>query len=550
LFLIENCIFGVDIQPIAVQIAKLRFFISLIVDQKVNDSQLNRGILPLPNLETKFVAANSLIGVETQLTLRSPEVITKEAELKKVRQQHFTARTPKTKKKCREKDEVLRQEISELLKSTGLETAVADTLARWNPYDLNASSDFFDPEWMFGVSSFDICIGNLPYVFARNSQQKGISQSDKDYYYNHYTLSEYQVNLYPLFIEKGTQVLNEGGILSYITPNNWLTINTNKNLREFILNKQFIKIINFYAKIFESAAVDSSIVIFVNIKDNKEIQILEYVDSFHSIYTGKSKFFFSQKDYLINIDILRNVDAIHLVSKIEEKSIILDKLASVKVGLGAYGLNRGEPPQTKEMIANRVYHAKTKLTEQHIKYLEGKDVCRYYLGWSGEYLKYGKHLREPRADFNLFCTKRILVRQIPSKFPHCINACLTEELALNDRNSMNVLYFKESPKFLLGILNCKLISYWFVQKFGKLQRETFPQFKRNELAIFPFPKITNILLEKERIIVLVNQILEIKRQNPQADTSDLEREIDEIVYQLYGLTEEEIAIIEEATQRK
>ncbi|HAC65525.1 MAG TPA: ATP-dependent helicase, partial [Cyanothece sp. UBA12306] len=121
LFLIENCIFGVDIQPIAVQISKLRFFISLIVDQSVNNNQPNRGILPLPNLETKFVAANSLIGIskpqkaQLELDLRSQEIKQKEKQLREVRNRHFKARTPQTKRKCREEDKQLRQELGALL---------------------------------------------------------------------------------------------------------------------------------------------------------------------------------------------------------------------------------------------------------------------------------------------------------------------------------------------------------------------------------------------------------------------------------------------------
>ena len=121
LYLIENCIYGVDIQPIAVQIAKLRFFISLIVDQQLDDSQANRGVRPLPNLETKFVAANTLLGVEKpdQLTFRNPEIDRKEKELENVRRKHFTALTPSTKAKYRHLDTQIRTQIGELLKAEG-----------------------------------------------------------------------------------------------------------------------------------------------------------------------------------------------------------------------------------------------------------------------------------------------------------------------------------------------------------------------------------------------------------------------------------------------
>ncbi|HLA00287.1 MAG TPA: hypothetical protein VJZ24_01460, partial [Thermodesulfovibrionales bacterium] len=177
LYLIENCIFGVDIQPIAVQIAKLRFFISLIVDQKISYTSPpiaggavgggNLGIRPLPNLETKFVAANTLIGIEKpqQLLLRNPEIDRKEEELKKVRERHFTARTPKTKEKYRKEDERLRSEIAELLKQDGFTRETTEKLAHWNPYDQNASAAFFDAEWMFGMKDgFDMVIANPPYV--------------------------------------------------------------------------------------------------------------------------------------------------------------------------------------------------------------------------------------------------------------------------------------------------------------------------------------------------------------------------------------------------
>jgi hypothetical protein len=143
LYLIENCIYGVDIQPIAVQIAKMRFFISLIVDQKIDDGQPNRGVRPLPNLETKFVAGNTLIGVEKQMALRNPEIVAKEAKLRQVRERHFIARTAGTKAKCRELDTKLRSEISELLVADGFPPQMTRKLANWNPYDQNASAEFF-----------------------------------------------------------------------------------------------------------------------------------------------------------------------------------------------------------------------------------------------------------------------------------------------------------------------------------------------------------------------------------------------------------------------
>jgi len=269
LFLIENCIYGVDIQPIAVQIAKLRFFISLVVDQKTNAKKQNLGIRPLPNLETKFVAANTLIGIQrpdstlrqaqgpenaasipleveeacemlirkleqylksrnpdlraryvqeaqefadvinagmgadfqplvvdwvfstakdtaalkdllpvkreakaSPMVLRNQQIAEKEKELERVRREHFSARTPATKRKYRDLDKKLRLEIADLLsKNHALADEAAQQLAGWDPYNQNAHADFFDPEWMFGVESgFDVVIGNPPYIKERDSK--------------------------------------------------------------------------------------------------------------------------------------------------------------------------------------------------------------------------------------------------------------------------------------------------------------------------------------------------------------------------------------------
>ena len=155
LYLIENCIYGIDIQPIAVQIAKLRFFISLIVDQRTDAKRKNLGIRPLPNLETKFVAANTLIGIERpeklKLSFNISLIDEKEDDLKIIREKHFSARTPKTKDKYRLEDARLRAEIANLLQEEGFPSHETFKLAHWDPYDQNASADFFDSEWMFGI---------------------------------------------------------------------------------------------------------------------------------------------------------------------------------------------------------------------------------------------------------------------------------------------------------------------------------------------------------------------------------------------------------------
>ena len=143
LYLIENCIYGVDIQPIATQIAKLRFFISLIVDQKVDSAAPNLGVRPLPNLETRLVAANTVIPIEKRSSRGSSDLFSADIErlrddLARIRHEHFNARDPRKKAKWREADEGKRQELAELLKTEhGMPKDTASKLAGWDPYDQN-----------------------------------------------------------------------------------------------------------------------------------------------------------------------------------------------------------------------------------------------------------------------------------------------------------------------------------------------------------------------------------------------------------------------------
>lgn len=253
LYLIENCIYGVDIQPIAVQIAKMRFFISLIVDQKINPDSPNLGVRALPNLETKFVAANTLIGIEKpeQMTLRNPDIDKKEAELRKVRERHFTAKTLKAKAKCREEDKRLRAEIAELLKNDGWGDKTARQLAAWDPYDQNTSADFFDSEWMFGVKDgFDVVIGNPPYLEARSP---AFSDHLKAQLHGAVAARWPQVNLpdciprgsdlLVYFLECSVHLIGDSGICILITQNAWLDTEYGKKFQAFILERTHVSMV-------------------------------------------------------------------------------------------------------------------------------------------------------------------------------------------------------------------------------------------------------------------------------------------------------------------
>ena len=298
LYLIENCIYGVDIQPIATQISKLRFFISLIVDQKVDKNKVNFGIRPLPNLETKFVAANTLIGIDKPKAQGSlfdnQKVKELERKLKDVRHRLFSAKTPADKRKLREEDQKLREEICNLLEKlmnqemqeqidnsrekkeieyyTGLiqkngekpeylseiikreeklnkfknefqskNHETARQLATWDPYNQNASSPFFDPEWMFGITDgFDVVIGNPPYLESRhpsfNEQLKLLYQNScKMRWGDDVKYITRGADLLVYFFEISINLINSTGNIVLITQNAWLDTEYGVKIQEFLI---------------------------------------------------------------------------------------------------------------------------------------------------------------------------------------------------------------------------------------------------------------------------------------------------------------------------
>ena len=231
LYLIQNSIFGVDIQPIACQIAKLRFFISLAIEQEPDPNTENFGVKPLPNLETRFVAANTLLALDkpVQLSLGQTDTVVRlEWELKANRERHFHAATRRRKLAYRKKDWELRRQLSEQLVLVGWSVGDASHIALWDPYDQNTCADWFDPEYMFGVDGgFDMVIGNPPYMGFQGF-------ADKSYLKNHYISAVGRFDIYLPFIERGLTMLREGGCLEYICPTNFTKRGYGQKLREYL----------------------------------------------------------------------------------------------------------------------------------------------------------------------------------------------------------------------------------------------------------------------------------------------------------------------------
>jgi type I restriction-modification system DNA methylase subunit len=403
---------------------------------------------------------------------------------------------------------------------------------------------------------FDVVIGNPPYIFVRGQK---FSDKEKNYYYSNYSLVQYQLNTYLLFIEKAIKLLKINGYFGFIIPNTWQTIDNFSRFRKYLFeNMSDITIINITDKVFLEANVETNILIFKKEKAcNKKVSLWSFNEGkLENLFEGKSNSF--GKSYIVRFS-KESIDKENIIiEKIASNSITLSEIATIKAGLKAYEVGKGKPKQTEEMKDKRIYHSKIKIDKDYYKYLEGKDVCRYFIKWGGNYLKYGECLAAPRT-FDLFSSERILVRQIPSRLPYCINASYVNEVYLNDINSMIIYNFKKySSKLILALINSKLISYWFNVRFNKLQRELFPQFKVKELEIFPIHKsIDKFCISK--MLVLVDKMFSFNRRlNEIGDKKTDERakieeeikktdvEIDGLAYRIYGITKAEKKILEES----
>lgn len=537
LYLIENCIYGVDIQPIAIQISKLRFFISLVVDQKTNNDPVkNFGIRPLPNLEAKFVAANTLIPLsKTEGELgRTPTIVEMEEDLKEANHKIFSAKSVRTKRRWKERVKELRKDLATQLAADGfLSTDAANQLAAWDMFDQNTSSSFFDAEWMFGVKDgFDIVIGNPPYGAKFNLKEKELLKE----LYKH---QNYQPESYLFFIEKGLSIVKNRGFLAYIIPNTWLTNIKLTNIRKYIFTaNQVLNISHYHKSVFE-AIVDTEVVVIQKgyIKNNI-ITVHRHIDNSHiETILHKQDCWVARAGQVVNIFADEKTE--RLIAKISFGSLLLSDIADVYAGIVPYEEGKGEPKQTREMMKQRVYNSNYQIDSSYRAVIRGADINRYVNNWDGtRWIKYGKNLAAPRKQ-GIFDCEKIIVRQTGDSLIATYDdkrfVCLKNTHVINAKSGTNL-------KYVLAILNSKLMNFYY-QYLNPEMGEALAEVKKENVEKLIFKNSKN----QQPFINIVDKILAVKNVDSKADTSKEEMKIDFLVYKLYDLTYDEVLIIDPKT---
>jgi len=520
LYLIENCIYGVDIQSIATQVSRLRFFISLIVDQKVNAGKDNFGIRPLPNLEAKFATADTLIQIEKpkdQLNLfDSKEVQALEKELKKVRHEMFGAKTPKTKTAKRKRDKELREEIAGELKANGWSNASARQLAGWDPYDQNATSSFFDSEWMFDLKGFDIVIGNPPYVFGGNT---GISKQNKEIFKKLYVSGAGKINLFTIFIERGAQLLSEGGIVSYILPNTLLRVTSYKATRKLILeNLKVEEILDLDVGVFDKVTASTIAIRLSNQKAKPSWSAL-IKHGLEDIAEKRIK----QSSWVASdgvIDIFSSQEDRELIQRIES--------AGDPLGQYSHRLRFG-------VVISGNFEEVVGVAQQNSSwkpFLEGDEIAPYKVNYGGRFLHYSKPLLHRSRTPDIFECRKIMIQRITGGH-RPLKATLDEQNYYNKESILNLILepeYEHMYEYILGVVNSSIANWFYKKRFTNASKLTV-NLSKEYVGKIPVKRPTDseaALFEK-----LVAMVQLAKREGLDVPASFLEELIDACVLELY-----------------
>ena len=577
LFLIQNSIFGVDIQSIACQIAKLRFFITLAIEQGAKPNEDNFGIKPLPNLETRFVAGNTLVGVAQSRVTRmlvSRKVEKTQAELMEIRERHFNANTRQQKLDCTKQFKQKQRTLADELKRADWGDDEADKIAAWNPFDQNAVAGWFDPEWMFGEKDgFDIVIGNPPYVRQRAiAYKERLATEYGDFYRGN-------ADLYTYFYHCGVNLLRDNQHLCFISANKFMRAGYGESLRQFITEQTTPQIIIDFGElpVFD-ASTDPAIILTRKTKPAKGAKLTAAVikesDDIPRLPQAVHNLGFSMlvKDLSADAWTLENSTTLKLLGKIRHAGTPLKELAGVEIH---YGIKTGcndaffIDKETRERLIGE-----DKRSAELIKpLLRGRNIRKWQTKPIDSYLLFVQHGcaidNYPAIKKHLQGYKEQLIRRStpPANLWYALQASIAysadfekpkivypdtalEMRAMLDtggRYLANTCYMvSTADKYLLGVLNSSLMDYYYRCRFSSLG-DTFNRGRLRFFEIFmrEIPIVEPSRKDRKTIEGLVNKIL---KDSYSKKVADMESEIDKIVYRLYGLTEKEIEMVKGITR--
>jgi len=503
---IQNSIYGVDIDAGAVEIAKLRLWLSMVVDEERIDN-----IEPLPNLEYKIVQGNSLINM--------PDGFLRNGDLeKRIEELTRKFKTITDKEKKQEQKEIIDGKIQQLLASA----------SEFSGYEIDFDFKLYFHEVWNEKKGFDVIIGNPPFVAK-------INQEDSAYFRKNYkTIQGKKYDLFRLFIEKGLDILKYNSVLTFIVPDVILNLKQASKLRKYIIDNYFVRFVAIAPLTTFKASVEPLIISFAKTK-SQEKSLLVDINNLKVINKVQ------QKDWAFgdyNFDFkINHTDRIVLDKIFQKKRIIKDEMIWKK-GLGVYSRqhlsNKFSKEEVDKIMENRPWTKDYKADETFGREIIGKDVFRYKLKWNGKkWLSYGPWLAFQRP-IEFFKGPRILVREITSNGFYNVNAAYTEEEYFNNQSIFNGILKQNSKyelKFFLALINSKLFSFYAIGSSPKSNRTLFPTILMETLENFPCPDID--LKLQSKFATIVNYIIFLKLQSSETISFYLEQLIDGMVYELY-----------------
>jgi len=527
--IIRDVIFGADIQSVAVEISKIRCFLTLIVDQEIDDDTVNRGVVPLPNLDFKFICADSLTPLDSDLQISFGDDPDLEKKLENIRKKYFTTTSEDKKNKLRSDFETLTSSDPTLFTESRRNTQ----LKSFRPLESNNQSLFFDSRTMFGFDGFPIVIGNPPYKVLAGPDSQAILRDLRSVTSYTYSLGG-RLNLYRHFIERSAQLLSPGGVLSFIVPSTLIADKNTSGLRRMFKEKGSLKFIVEFPekeKVFESVTQATTIFLFTNSRKYGAFQLAVGLnsarlppDNFVELdWTIIESLFGSD----LTLPLIKSSLELDLIKKIRDSSASLSDLC---------GCFEGEMNQTfkKEKIRN--------VDTGHL-FVRGEHLSSYFIDTSVKNPdRRWFDLREPslpssnprfacQGVSNMGLKRRIMVAKVP------------EGVILG--NSLNYMNLPEhyDPDVLLGLLNSSLIN-WYFRK----------QSTNNNVNVYELNNLPIRMLDKhfeEEIVGVVKEIEKLTSQSGyirgRGGESQLEvlmERINQIVYRAYDLNAQEIQLLE------